>query len=399
MRKNEFVLFFIITELYLLLNIPYAVNRVWPIINIYVSSALYVGALLLFLSTSHGIVKTLPHKFNVAFFTTIGTWLAYSIIHSDSSYLTRVLLLVITYLFLLIINNKGDFVKFWKYNNYYIFLQVCFSLIIFVLVAIGLMKPLIIAHVSNEISDKIVYFWGLSFSKTYIGNLIRPSGFLDEPGALAAWAIYSLMFNYAFINDKLIKKYLPWFTTVTLSVAYFIQIGAFLVLSNVKKIHKLVFVAIIVFVGITLINLTKGSSFDVYEKTIARFEYSDETIIEGNNRAYATEAAKQYFLSSPVIGVGGRTMGAVDEKVADNPYEILAKDGIIGFIVSYLPLILILFYNRRKEVIVAVIVVAVGYLQRPLHINFMHDMYIWSFLLFALKDLNNSRPNRLRIKY
>ena len=384
MGKKIFILFFIFTELYLLVNMPYLFCRVWPLADIYITSALFVGIIIIFLIYEFERIRLFPLEFNIAFIITITTWIVYSLLHSDSSYLTRVFLLFITYLFLMVINSKRNFVKFWRYNNYFILLQAVFSLIAFILVAVGLLHPLLKIHNSNA---GTIYFWGLCFSKTYIGNLIRPSGFLDEPGALAAWAIYSLMFNYAFIKNKLIEKCLTYFTAVTLSVAFFIQILIFVVLSNFKKLYKLAFVAVIVLAGIFLISLTKGTNFDVYEKTIARFERSNETIIEGNNRQKNMDNAKKMFKRSPYIGIGGRAMGKLEDSVADNPYEILAKDGIIGFIVSYIPLIIILFCNRRKEVVISVIVIAVGYLQRPLHINFMHNMYIWSFLLFALKDV------------
>lgn len=284
------------------------------------------------------------------------------------------------------------FFDFWKYNNRFIFIQTILSTICFILIGAGILKPLI----TILIGDKFVYFWGGCFSKSYIGNLIRPSGFLDEPGALASWAIFAIIFNYAFIKDKVIDKLLPYFTVSTLSVAYFIQLSLFLVLKNSRKIYRVIPIIAIVFFAVLGVNLTKGTDFDLYEKTIARLEYDEETGIAGNSRQASMENAKAIFLEKPVFGIGSANLGNENvgdrsSRVSDNPYEILAKDGIVGYVISYLPLIMVLFINKRREIFVCLIVLFVGYQQRPLHVNFMHDMYIWSFLLFTYMDAKQQK--------
>ena len=98
------------------------------------------------------------------------------------------------------------------------------------------------------------------------------------------------------------------------------------------------------------------------------------------------ENSEKIFKENPWFGIGGQNFGRLDLKLSDNPYEILAKDGIIGFTVTYLPLIIVLFSNRRKEVLICTIIIAIGYLQRPFHINYIHDLYLWSFMLFCLID-------------
>lgn len=393
-RQNIFIF---ITLCYLLVNIPYMINRFWSVFNIYITTAAFLVSIVIYYLMKEG-GKQLPPKFNRALIVTIVAWLLFAIIHDDFSYITRVILLIITYLFLLALYRNDSFLRFWKYNNYFILIQAVLSLIAFVLVGAGVIKPLASISISDGSYSRSIYFWGLCFSKTFIGNLIRPSGFFDEPGALAAWSVYSLMLNYAFIKDRILSRVLPFCAVSTLSVAYVIQMGCFYAMAYVRKIHYLAFVGILIMTSIYVIEFTRNTNFDVYEKTIARFEYSSESVIEGNNREIHMENAKRYFLQSPMVGVGGQTLGEAEDLVSDNPYEILAKDGIIGYIISYLPLIFILFTNRRKEVIVCVAIVFIGYLQRPLHINFMHDMYIWSFLLFALLDARSRKYKKIHSK-
>lgn len=386
------LLFFLITELFLVINDPYAFWWIISLPDLLISAILYLFFLFWIIFSIKGAKRNLPSQISIPIIITSAVWFFYYLFYDDSSYLTRVFLLIITYFFLSYLYKTNTFITFWKYNNRFILIQTILSTVVMILVGIGALTPIM----SVLIGDKFVYFWGGCFSKTYIGNLIRPSGFLDEPGALAAWAMYAIVFNYAFVKDKILGRYLPFFTICTLSVAYYIQMGLFLVLKNVKKTHHLVPIALLVWLAITGINMTKGTDFDLYEKTIERFEIDKETGIAGNSRQSAMDNARKIFEHSPLVGIGSSNFGLVNngdrqDRVADNPYEILAKDGIIGYIISYLPLIMVLFINRRKEVLICLIILFAGYQQRPLHINFMHDMYIWSFLLFAIMDVKQRK--------
>ena len=131
-------------------------------------------------------------------------------------------------------------------------------------------------------------------SKTLIGNLIRPSGYFDEPGALASWAVFTIVFNYAFIKDRFIDKYLPYLTIVTLSIAYYIQMVVYLILRFNKRIYKFIPLAILLFFVLNYISSTKNTDFDIYSKTIARLEYDEDKGITGNSREDHMKNAQGY---------------------------------------------------------------------------------------------------------
>ncbi len=391
MKKKQFGLLLAVTGLFLIMNEPYAFSWIIPFPELTITAVVFLLFLFIFLNSIRGVRKVgLPNNITVALFVTGFVWLFYAIIHADSSYLTRIFLLLITYFLLLILYRTGEVYRFWIVNNRFVLIQTILSTICFVLVGIGLLKPLLVINAFDG-SGREFFFWGGCFSKTYIGNLIRPSGFFDEPGALASWAIYGLMLNYAFLKDHLTDKYTPYFAASTLSVAYFIQLAIYLGLKNIKKAYRLIPIVALLFLAIGFINKTKDTEFDLYARTIARFEYDEESGIAGNSRQHSLENAKKVFLQNPIFGVGGKQFSESQEGVSDNPYEILAKDGFVGFLVSYLPLLLVFVVNRRKEVVVALIVITVGYLQRPLHINFVHDLYIWGFLLLAIIDAKERR--------
>ncbi len=337
--------------------------------------------------------KSLYRAFNVPFFIIIFVWFFYAMIHDDSAYLTRIFLLLTAYVCILYLYRNDYFEKFWIWNNYWILVQAFLSTLAFVLVSAGILKPLI--SIDSARDYVTIHFWGLCSSKSGWNMMFRPAGFFDEPGALAAWAVYGYMFNNAFLSDKYISRYLPIFTVSTLSMAFYIQMAFFYMLSYVKKIYKLIPVLLFVSVAIHFVSKTEGSENDLYEITVGRFQYDSTKGLAGNNRFNEYQSAVNLFEQSPIIGVGCRNFDLANDVASDNPYEILAKDGIVGYFFTYLPLLLILIYNRRKEIIIATLVIFLGYQQRPFHINFLQDLYLWSFYLFVLIDRN--KKNRVFI--
>jgi len=117
--------------------------------------------------------------------------------------------------------------------------------------------------------------------------------------------------------------------------------------------------------------------------------------LEGDNRSSLAEKAKAQFLKAPILGIGATKMEET-EYMADNPYEILAKDGIIGMFVTYLPLIIILYYKRKEFPYVAIVfILSLGYMQRPFHINIHHYFILYLFLTLTLL---HSKPCQKIIK-
>ncbi len=320
------------------------------------------------------------------------TWLLFAAYHGDPSYFTRIFLVWLTYLVLSVLYKKNALYQFWHYNNWFLLIQTFLGLICLVLVAMG-MEPLVTAYDLGS-EQRPTYFFGISFSNALFGNVVRPAGVFDEPGALACWAVYSLMINYCFIKDKIIERFLPIFTFCTISMAYIIQIAVYAGLKSLTNIWKIGLMALVVAIGISLLEQTEGSDLDLYYYTLRRFEKSDDKGLDGNNRQEQTENALKVWKENPVFGIGGKKNDELRNSasffiISDNPYEVLAKDGIIGFIVTYLPFFLIVFSKKAKtkDILLAMLVLSIGYLQRPFHINFVHFLYLWGFyLLFLLKN-------------
>lgn len=107
-----------------------------------------------------------------------------------------------------------------------------------------------------------------------------------------------------------------------------------------------------------------------------------------SKRDIAKEVAKGEFEKSIWIGVGGRQIEKTTETASDNPYEILAKDGVIGFVITYLPLIVIMMKYRKEEVWASSIILMASYMQRPFHINEMHYFMIYMYMLVVCCKYN-----------
>ena len=135
----------------------------------------------------------------------------------------------------------------------------------------------------------------------------------------------------------------------------------------------------------------RGSGDSLYDLTFGRFETDQYGKLE-TNRDVLMEKAKLMYRKSPTWGTGAENIEKMGEYIADNPYESLATDGIVGTIVIYLPLIILLLKNlNRKDIILSIIIIAAGYLQRPFHIVILHYIMLFSFLyLGTRKEKHNA---------
>lgn len=124
---------------------------------------------------------------------------------------------------------------------------------------------------------------------------------------------------------------------------------------------------------------TKDTDIDIYKITIERFETDNSGKLNGDNRSNLAVKAKKYFKNSPIIGNGPTYIQEIDY-MGDNPYESLASDGIIGSLIMYLPLLIVCF-PFNKNVFGAIVVLSIGYLQRPFHCHLIHFMLMYTFVL------------------
>lgn len=322
--------------------------------------------------------------FNILFIQCM-IWIAYGAIHHDSSYITR-LAVAITTFFLLGLQYKykdKDFVKL--FTNWQL-LQVVLGTIGFVLVISNILHPLFIFVEAN---GKLGAFYGL-FATNSFEQICRNAGFYDEPGALACWGIYALLFNKLFIGNRKTEIILLIGLITTLSLAYFVQVTFYILFFYKDKWKQLMGIWILLFI------LLKGISMyndDYYKSTIGRLEYDEETgSIKGDNRINQLEEAGRIFKMSPIIGVGASNLGKLADKTKDissNIISSMAADGVFGIIIVYLPLLLLFRLGMiDKKYLYSAIILSLGYYQRPFSPVFLINVIVlYSMILYAYIDI------------
>lgn len=310
-------------------------------------------------------------------------WFFYFLLHGfDTSYFTRIFYLLLVYLILELQVQSKDKMLFVKTFNFWIVAQVAMGLLGFVLVICGVLKPI---FEFVEMDSRTGYFFGLFTTNTYFLYFVRIAGFFDEPGTLACWGIFALLFNKLFFDNKKVEILLCVGLFTTISLAYFIQLIAYLILfyqSSKKKILSYIIACI------GLLCLFSTISDEINDATFGRMQYDKSTgTIEGDNRSDLVENAKVVFRSYPIFGAGARNLVKIGKKkgvfMGANAYTNLATDGVVGSIIMLVPL-LYLYHLRKywKELGYAVVVIAVGLLQRPYDpTQFIFPLIIYTLLL------------------
>lgn len=292
-------------------------------------------------------------------------WAMYSIIHMDSSYYTRILMLFITYLILRMQSEDKSY-DFIKTYDIWLTLQVICGTIGILLVLLGILTPL---AKFTEMDGRTGYFFGLFTTNAYLGGMVRNAGFFDEPGALAFWGIFALLFNKLFVRNKKIEYCLLIGLLSTLSLAYYIQLAVYLLIFYRKKTWKLILLVTIVYIAIKyMASFNEGMN----ESIFGRFEYDTETgHFQGDNRSALMVRCWTIFQDYPVLGIGARVLVGDEIQriygfVGGNFFFNWAADGLVGVIITYLPLFGIFRIGRFDARYYGIaLLLFIGFLQRP----------------------------------
>lgn len=322
-------------------------------------------------------VAPLPVLFSQLIIIQIISWSVFWLLHKDGVYLTRIIYSINAYLALLCLNQfKGGIFRFTKCFDSLMLIMAILGTVAFALVLFDLLRPILIYE---NVDGREGYFYGLTCTNAKFMSIIRYSGIFDEPGAMAGWGVYALILNRFVSNNRKIENLLIFFLLFTFSMAYYIQLIIFFLFFKLKNIKQIIIGILCVIVVMLFIVTTKDTDIDIYKITIERFETDNSGKLNGDNRSNLAVKAKKYFKNSPIIGNGPTYIQEIDY-MGDNPYESLASDGIIGSLIMYLPLLIVCF-PFNKNVFGAIVVLSIGYLQRPFHCHLIHFMLMYTFVL------------------
>lgn len=354
---------------------PYVLNRLLSLPDVKtIGPAMLALSFLCLLFCKERDKKRIPNF--IVLFTLVQSfvWAFYSLIYTDSTYITRIFFLIWSFALLQLLLKCNCFKKFASINGWIVAIQALGGLSAFVLVFLGLLSPVIFYSLENG-QDGFCYV--LTCTNVVLDNVIRAAGYFDEPGALAFWGIFTLLINQMFIKNRYIEYSIIIGLLSTLSAAFFIQVTLYFLLFKTNSFKKAL--PVIVFIAIVFVVLQHTLDNDYIAKyTLDRFHGG-----QVNSTRYGlSDIAKTYFLSSPIFGIGAAKMQSITY-MGDNPYEILASDGIVGYIITYMPLLYVLLKYKNKELLYAILILMAGYMQRPFHQNLMHYFYLYSFCLIC----------------
>lgn len=363
---------------------PYVFNMILPIPRIAITSSILCLILYCLVGQTGEKLKGLDHSFNTIVILQIIGWIFFIVLHKDILYIERIIYIVIVYFFVLCLYNcSGGIYRFMeKYDKFISFMAIAGTICFFL---VFLLQIPALFSFSNK-DGREALFYGLTSTNTIWGNIIRYAGYFDEPGAMAYWGIWTLIFNKLIFKNKRIETTLLICLTFTLSMAYYIQVVFYILFFKLKSLKQVLVVSLIVIVLGGAFYYTAQNVPALYTLTFSRFELGDDGQLRGDNRSELADKAKLQFLSSPAIGKGLSKM-ANQEYMSDNPYETLAYDGILGTIITYLPFIF-LWIKGSTEMRFAIIILGLGFLQRPFHHYILYYFVTYNFLLLSINNKN-----------
>lgn len=383
LKKIRGTLIFVLSVLSVLAFDPYIF---YTFLSSWIYKIIYLlsFAIVIFFLLWHRNIKLPPLKFCLVIGIQFVTWTIYSAVHLDTAYWSRCFYLAFTFLIFLSLYNFSDIHSFVKVNVILVTVQAAMAAIAFFLVLSGILEPLF--EYSN-LDGRTGYCYGLTCSNFVLGNIIRAAGYFDEPGALAFWGVYSLIINKMFIKNRVIEITLIIGLIFTLSMAFFIQLALYLLFFYSKKPQVIIPICLLLVTG-GIIVAGQGRDSEIYTLTIRRFERGSSGKIE-SSRDELTHMAKEQFKVHPILGTGVKEMEKLPY-MADNPFETLATDGIVGTFIIYLPLLFVLADKKSfsKEMFISVMILMAGYLQRPFHVRLIHYIFLFSFCYLALSQKN-----------
>lgn len=299
------------------------------------------------------------------------------------------------------IHSTCGFYEFYKRYNNWILIMTTMGALSFFLVRVGVLKPL---YLFIDLSDEDTMLnYGLTFSQN-MDTLFAYCGYFDEPGTIAYWSMFALLFNKYFINNRMVEIALIITTLFSFSMGFYIQLLVYLIVFHIlapkERNGKLISIIIISIFGLMVywsLSTQTSANSDVYDKTIGRivtaFDDSKTQGLAVDDRAQYTLQAQKEFDNNPYFGTERDNV-----VVAHNIYEPLALYGLIGTFFLYLPFLMLFiraFLKRDYELLRCMIVIITGFTHRPFHSNLLAYFIIYS-MLFMCSNNEMSRNYNLR---
>lgn len=311
-------------------------------------------------------------------------WLLFLLVHRDTVYFSRCIMVVIAVMTSSIIYKMG-IERFCRYFVVLITAQAVLGTFTFFLVFFFHIPPF---FEYTNFDGRPGYCFLLTCTNMYssFGEMygaFRYSGFFDEPGAMGLWGTFALLLNKLVVGSKRLEKTLIVSLMFTFSLGYYAALVAYFVLFYLNEIIRRYKSVVIIFcVGIGYVLSTNEVIFNLF---FARLKMDETTgTFAGNNRANQTEMARYYFAENPLFGLGASRAVELQNQgkgVNDNYMSPLAKEGLVGGFFQFLPFFICFFKCRKnKEALKYMAIIALTFMHREITFT-NYSIIIYTLLL------------------
>lgn len=313
--------------------------------------------------------------------------------HSDSAYLIRLrmaFMMVFLYVYIVIVVGIDSFVKVYVYSLVAILIM---ATIAYPLITLNILKPF---FEYTNFDERPGYFFGLTCTNTYVQlpafSFVRVSGLFDEPGALAYWGTYALILNKSFLKNPFFEKAIIVSLALTFSMAFYVTLIFYYILFYAKINTRNITILFVLAGTLILVYYLKDTDYSfLYDATLGRLEVADDGSLKGDTRSKLFVVAYQYFLTSPILGIGQSTFDNISNNgnfMHANLFAILAANGIVGFIILPFLFFKLAIDGMMKfftsDLIKYVILIFLGFLQRP-EVEYVFSVVMLAVLYEVLK--------------
>lgn len=386
---------FILVFLFLLVGQPFVIE-LWPFMPGWKVLYLITFPPLILYAIKHKL-PLFQKKLNKYLLIWGVIWFLYLIVHRDTVYLSRCIMVLIAVMTSSIIYKMGV-ERFCRYFVILLTVQAVLGTLTFFLVFFFHIPPFF-EYINFD--GRPGYCFLLTCTNMYssfeeLYGAFRYSGFFDEPGAMGLWGTFALLLNKLVVGSKRMEKILIVTLMFTFSLGYYAALVAYFALFYFNEtIRRYKFVAIIFCLGIGYVLSTNEVVSNLF---FARLRMDETTgTFAGNNRANQTELAKRYFAENPFFGLGASRVVELQKQgkdVNDNYMSPLAKEGLVGSFFQFLPFFICFFRCRHnKEALKYLAIIALTFMHREITFtNF--SIIIYTLLLEVIS--NNFRRRKLQ---
>lgn len=244
------------------------------------------------------------------------------------------------------------------------------------------------------------YFFYTTFSNTYFGNFIRPSGLYDEPGSLSLYVCLVAAMRHVMGKDNKFTWTILLLGFVTVSLAHLIYCVVHLSSERVNKnnIFKFCVLASLS----TILVFSTGFDKMLSERLLGRLEVTESGTIAGDNRSFRMINAVElisdnknvfFFGADPTCRFDYEVCKDKFPPMGENPLSPLAFEGILVSWPYYTILFGLVIVSFRKRKYWVCLGVALLLLQRPTVTSMATAMAVLLFVTVVVQDLRTKKTS------